>query len=144
MISGTKTILVFEDGSTMEAASGGDQYWIVSPNGTAKLCPLAQACRYWDQYEASMSVGPQPISLTPTIPVTQVPTSTPPVSSNYIPPPEARPPTPRVVCGYQDQNGGQDYSPWQRELLDKLGLRDEDINTTEPSGKSGKGKKKKK
>jgi hypothetical protein len=162
MPSGTKTILVFEDGSTLEATSGGDQHWIISPNGSAVLCPLQQACLYWAQYEETLTIGPtRPISLVappaPVVATAEVtaspvnpmrPTVVPPavvpyVSSGYVPPPEARPPANRIVCGPRDKNEDPDYSPWQRELLNKLGLTPEELARQDAAGKKNKGKKKK-
>lgn len=114
---GTKVVLAFGDGSTLVSSPGGDLYWFVYPDGTSVQCPLQQASRYWMQYEDSLQVGP-------TAPQYQERDS---VQSpvGYVPP---QPTTaPRRVQEYQ---GSQDYSPWQQELLQKLGLTETDLDPT--------------
>lgn len=79
-----KTILLLEDGATLVASPGGDQYWVQDPQGQRQPCSLEQACAYWLRY-----------------------------GQDGVPAPPARVET--------------EYSPWQHELLEKLGLTPLDL-----------------
>lgn len=100
----TKVVLVFSNGETLVASPSGDQYWITDQQGQATPCSLQHACRCWQQYEQSLQNGPQVTGgpdpgTCPTAPST----------------------TPTAVSW-------DEYSPWQRDLLTKLGLTPEDVD----------------
>lgn len=127
----TKTILAFGDGSRLVSSPGGDLYWIVYPDGSSSQCPLQQASRYWMQYEESLRVGPN-------LPQEDFYPEGQPAHYATTPPSEC-PMTNQVVMSYQREH---EYTPWQRELLQKLGLTEADVD---PMGaarkKDNKGKK---
>jgi hypothetical protein len=126
----TKTILAFGDGSTLVSSPGGDLYWFVYPDGTSAQCPLQQASRYWMQYEESLRVGPN-------LPQEDFCPEGRPTSYATATPSEC----PMVSRAVQDYQGGREYSPWQRELLQKLGLTEADADPIGEARKKDKGKK---
>jgi len=122
MINGTKTVLAFEDGSALVSSSGGDLYWLVAPDGTSTPCSLQKACRYWMQYENTLLIGPRPLEQAE-------------VGDQQETLRVARSDVGRVV---EDYGGDEGYSPWQRELLEKLGLTEADLDPTGSLRKSRK------
>jgi hypothetical protein len=131
MPSGTKTILAFDDGSTLTTTPGGDLYWILSPDGTATPCSLQQASLCWMRYEDSL-LAPPPVQLNEGATGQNL---------GYVAVPESSHPAGRVVPAGQESS--HEYTPWQRELLDKLGLTADDMDPTGAMRKKNKGKKNK-
>ena len=108
----TKTLLVCGNGDALVASLSGDQYWITNQQGQSTPCPLQQACRCWMQYEQSLQTGPQ------------TPENLALVAQSPVPPPTAVGQT------------WEEHTPWQQELLLKLGLTPADVDplATKKSG----------
>ena len=107
-----KTLLALGDGSSLVASIGGDQYWIMHQDGSTTPCSLQKASMYWLQYEETLEVGPQyPNAEAPQ----GVVAACAPASTN-----------PSIRRNVREFKG--EYSPWQRELLEKLGLTEADVD----------------